>query len=555
MTCDCFVRYPVSTLVAYASLLIFIYNSFKVITCEDTVFISKWINVSLNFVLFFVFGFLLLVSFRYPVLSANVEFNPDESQMLAEAITYLSRPVFWKLTDVSTHGPLDVVPLTLPFFFGYKIDYISGRIVGITLIALSIAFTSGALWCVSGRRGATTGAFPMILFFSLARGADFIHYSSEIVSIFIISVIVFAIFYDMFKRPRSSVFGYISLFATGVLLASLPFAKLQSAYCMVALFCISIYTILEKQSKFRREELISCLALISGCCFFVLALFIYLVRYGAIYDFYQRYIITNTSYIGLIKSFSCSVLMSSSPEWVAFSCFVFIASVAPFLFYRYKITHKSAFFISLVLFVTSIFSILTPRRDFPHYLQYAIIPASLIVSLVFSSFIDFVSDMKFKKTSIAIIFVLASLSWFYPLVEYSYSENLLPFATAHQVKSITSTIIAQKQKLSTLSVWGWSPNFFVETQLPSATRDIITTVQMLKGFPSSQYYKTSYLQDLMSAPPDFFIDTVSDANNKYMGEFEMVSLKDAPELNDFIGRNYVVIKQDRGVVLYKRVNM
>ena len=63
-----------------------------------------------------VFGALLVL--RLPQIKWNAEVNPDESQMLAQAMRLLSHPVPWRDMDSTTSGPLNTMWLSLPMYFG-----------------------------------------------------------------------------------------------------------------------------------------------------------------------------------------------------------------------------------------------------------------------------------------------------------------------------------------------------------------------------------------------------------------------------------------------------
>ena len=51
--------------------------------------------------------FLFLLAWRWPFLLAANEFNPDESQLTAGAMTLAHDPVFWRAVDGGSSGPLN----------------------------------------------------------------------------------------------------------------------------------------------------------------------------------------------------------------------------------------------------------------------------------------------------------------------------------------------------------------------------------------------------------------------------------------------------------------
>src|SRR4051794_23955123 len=66
------------------------------------------------------FAFLILavlLAWRWPFLLSADEYNPDESQLIAGAITLRIDPVPWRSVDGFTSGPLNFYPLLLPRLF------------------------------------------------------------------------------------------------------------------------------------------------------------------------------------------------------------------------------------------------------------------------------------------------------------------------------------------------------------------------------------------------------------------------------------------------------
>lgn len=92
-----------------------------------------------SWILFFG-GMALLLWMRLPVLVFNQEIDPDESQMLAHALTLRYDPIYWKFVDGQTIGPLDSYFLLLPSWFGFDLDYTSARIMGLICILGKFVF-------------------------------------------------------------------------------------------------------------------------------------------------------------------------------------------------------------------------------------------------------------------------------------------------------------------------------------------------------------------------------------------------------------------------------
>src|SRR5580693_4149491 len=66
---------------------------------------------------------LCLAAFHWPFLLDNQELqDPDESQLIAAAITLNHDPLFFRSVDGATCGPIDEIPLTALAMMGMRID-------------------------------------------------------------------------------------------------------------------------------------------------------------------------------------------------------------------------------------------------------------------------------------------------------------------------------------------------------------------------------------------------------------------------------------------------
>jgi hypothetical protein len=99
--------------------------------------------------------FLTLCAFRWPSWFEPKELNPDESQIIAGAITLRDNPVFWKSVDGTTHGPLNEYILTAASLVGVPLNYLGARLMAALLIAgaCSVPGAPCASCCPNVQRG------------------------------------------------------------------------------------------------------------------------------------------------------------------------------------------------------------------------------------------------------------------------------------------------------------------------------------------------------------------------------------------------------------------
>src|SRR5688500_1496949 len=69
-----------------------------------------------------------LFAWRWPFLLESREFNPDESQLIAGAMTLTFDPVFWRSVDGTTSGPLNFYALLPMHAIGLPLDYFTARL-------------------------------------------------------------------------------------------------------------------------------------------------------------------------------------------------------------------------------------------------------------------------------------------------------------------------------------------------------------------------------------------------------------------------------------------
>src|SRR5688572_14703264 len=131
--------------------------------------------------------FLFLLAWRWPFLLTAHDFNPDESQLIAGAITLTHDPVFWRSVDGTTSGPLNFYALLPLHALGLPLDYFSARLTGLILIWGALLAIQQTLVRSYGRAIGWLGVLPAAGCFATVTHWDLIHYSSEHVSLFLLA--------------------------------------------------------------------------------------------------------------------------------------------------------------------------------------------------------------------------------------------------------------------------------------------------------------------------------------------------------------------------------
>ncbi|MES1194477.1 MAG: hypothetical protein ABUL65_01195, partial [Opitutus sp.] len=172
--------------------------------------------------------FLFVLGWRWPFLFAANDFNPDESQLIAGALTLTHDPVFWRSVDGGSSGPLNYYLLVPWHWVGLPLDYFTARLTCLLL-------TWGALFaCLRsfaqnfGRIAAWLGILPAAAFFATVTHPELTNLSTEQLPVLLIAV-AFGLLAA--RTPTDRWRLWTACFAAG----ALPWTKLQSAPIGLAL--------------------------------------------------------------------------------------------------------------------------------------------------------------------------------------------------------------------------------------------------------------------------------------------------------------------------------
>ncbi len=138
--------------------------------------------------LFLVASGILVIMMRLPIIIFNQEINPDESQMIAHALTLRQYPIYWQSVDGTTIGPLDNYALLLPSFFGIALNYTSAKLVGLLCVLGSLWFFYKSVKNFFNDSVARLALLPPLFLVAFTQDADFVHYSSEQLPVFLLNL-------------------------------------------------------------------------------------------------------------------------------------------------------------------------------------------------------------------------------------------------------------------------------------------------------------------------------------------------------------------------------
>ncbi|MFM7476158.1 MAG: hypothetical protein ACKO2T_10620 [Microcystis aeruginosa] len=500
--------------------------------------------------------------------------DPDEAFFITGAIKLLKDPVFWRAVDAGSSGPLNVYPLTLPAFFGFRIEYASSRILGLIMITAAIVCLYYALSTLYDKSLSRPAIVPVVTTVALMKFFDYVHYTSEHFSVAILSVallIVCKYYAGNSSNPNRLIF------ALGFILGTTPFAKIQSVPIAFSIACIFLH-ILWLKSRSRGQFIRSLAAFFLGGMLFSALVVLYLTIFS-IYDAFwtsyieQNLLIYSTDGLGgnvTQLSFSAKIIifiwmLRGVPDTrilFLLTAIVLILGVPFLIIKRFSLSlnqEKSNTFCfvyySLFILVASSYSIIRPGNGFTHYLLFLIIPSGFLIGVFMGELAKVLqmsqltlSDLRFSLlTGVIFITFTGSLLEFATTItsDNFYLNNRRRFARNY-LSPIAKTILKYASPGESMAVWGWASELYVDTGLIQATR---AGVMGPFKSPLQQYFFKQYADDLINSNAKLFVDAVA-PRMFFFTDRETQGHEVFPEIARVINENYRLVDEVQGVRIY-----
>ncbi len=507
---------------------------------------------------FFIFLLLLLIGRANSFLLGFEVLNPDEVQMMANALGLVSRDFQIYEFDGNTSGVLNSLILAWPYFFKIDITFFSTRLTAISLIALSLYLAFKTINIHLKTKTSLIITLPTILFFSLTKDPDYLHYSSELVSTFLL-LLSYWIFTKNFKKQTIQS-CFILMFCLGLIF----FAKIQFFLPAITLSLAFIINIFIYQRSIKKI-FVSCFAFFLPI---ILILAPYIINF-TLNDFIINYFEFPKDYVassqktnplpniifggdlidnneGIKNIFFKHMLLNS-----AFHIFYlyFLSFIIFIIFILRKNNFKKLMNIelfSLVFLILSIIaSILIPGRTHRHYLITLIPFLPIFLAIIIRIFKEDINYIKLKK-----IFIINVLVFLFFLTSL-FSENFKFYSkrfdyTEFRIKNIyldSPKIFKhlEAQSMQKLYIWGWMPQWYVLSYLAPSSRGTISE-KLIEENSYKDYYRNRLLVDIEKYTPDLIIDFVKPGSFRHNSrEF---SLNTFTKLKNFVSKSYIELNKD-----------
>lgn len=461
-------------------------------------------------------SFLLLFLLRLPSIVYNQEINPDESQMLAQALTLRHDPVFWRSVDGTTGGPLNTYLLTVVGMFGFPYDYTTARLVayGLVVLILWLSYRTARLWF--DETPARYALLPFVFMLGLTQHGDLIHYNSELIVVALLtgSVYLYAI---MVKEPKPR-FWRIGLI--GLLLGMVPFSKLQGlpSAAVIGLFVgfdLLTRPRLNTGNKYRRLAMLAG----GGLTFIGVALAL-IVFCGVYWDFETFYIKANFGY-GDNPSFLTQLLYLPAYLHLADEIlFIVLLTTGIWLLSaRPGSTLPAARRFDwrvggllLLLLAAGLYAALRTGMNFVHYLYFLFNPLLLLLAYgwqrLFARRRRWVPGVEMGAMALFLLFFGITTA-----DAYRQGRPANPYPSDQQggwqvpLSPVAKEVMKYAKSGEPLVVWGWMCSYYVETRMPQGVAENHSQRSVLFK-PMLKQYQQRYLSDVLRSYPPVFVDAV-----------------------------------------------
>ena len=504
---------------------------------------------------------LALAAGRWPTWFVQDQLNPDESQLIAGAITLQHFPVYWKDVDTMTAGPLDPYALAGAGLVGLPLNFFGARVFTWLLQAGALLATWAGLRRLVTEPVARLGVLAPLTFWCLTSHHDFIHYSSELVSLLLLALAGWLLAMALTGAAARARPSSLQLFLSGAALGLVPFAKLQGVPPALALALIGLVVLFRSRQK---NGLTPAGWFVAGGLAAPALATALIVAAGQTEEAWHAYILKNLWYIKTAPSTAGPLtrlfaLVNLVPAfcvfwWGSIAC---ACGLVPFAWRQSGPGQRALLAASWVLLGAVIVAVLGPGRLLPHYLGFLILPLGVLLALHLQAAGPQLAAGAFSSRRSGGLIVIFLLLTILPQVVsrrenfHIYAGQFAHYRYEHPPSQTAYYIRQHAQPGDTLALWGWRPQLYVETGLPQGTREAQTERQLSLNPAIQSYYQARYLRDLRTRQPAWFVDVVGAAGFGFQDRTRH-GHETFPELAEYIQNHYEFCADIEAQRIYRR---
>ena len=490
---------------------------------------------------------LVVVASRLGPIRLGSELNPDESQLMAQVMRLPLHPVPWRGVDGTTSGPLNTWALALAHTAGVPLDYPAVHALAAVLLAASCALAYATLRVLAGRTLAVWGAAASAVAITLAQGANYTHYSSELLPSLLESVALFCIALSLARPHARALPGLVC----GVAIGALPWVKLQALAGAVALGAWVLWRNAAGPDHAHRRR--NAVLFIAAALLPSALLLAVVIAGGAWADFWSSYVLGNAGYVGRVTLGGVArrgLALVTAPagfSLIGVVCFVGGWWLLGRPGWRSAAASPLRDFSGAVALLTTatLLSVLTPRAFLAHYHVLLFQPLAIGAACVLAMWRPPGARGPGRRLALGLFvaLVLGSPLLSIPAAVAGARESL---ALRRRVDATAEARVASAVRAVApggrrLAVWGWMPALYVRTGMIPATRHAVCHFVIDPG-PARDHLRASFLDDVRTERPDVIVDAVAGGCFRWSWE-PTDRLASFPELSEFVSAHYQLVSE------------
>ncbi len=477
--------------------------------------------------------------------------NTDEFVIGAKALRFVKNDFNFYEFDGDTSGILNAIFLTWPNLLNLDITYLSIRLSAILAISLTLYFTYKTIEKKLDRKLVLIIFTPLVLFFSLSKDPDFIHYTNELIATLLIIISLFLIFNE--KQTLKLKKAFLISFVLG----SVLFAKMQF-FPVAAMILFFLFV----RQYFKSKDLKTSFLLIVGFLSPIVLVSIYYYANSNFSDLFynvihyplsdlitrnletEKIIADTNSLISIsdsskFKTLISHLLLNSVFHLFYFYFFIFLTYVL--CLKRFDSIYKNFNFDLLLIISSILFTlliILITGSVHRHYLIVLIPMVPIFISIFLFNYQ--INEPKLSKLrplifSLSVLFIISLIyedTKFYSkkFVHSNFNNNEINF---YNPKIFSYLKLEDSDKII---IWGWKPEMYILSNLSPASRDVLNQKQI--DFKSNrEYFKKRFIRDFNKNNPSLVVDNVKPKS--YMFTMKDQNVESFNELSDLLSKNYI----------------
>lgn len=505
---------------------------------------------------------LLLLLGRLPGILYPESLNPDENQLLAQAITLLHDPVYWQSVDGTTIGPLNSYLLCWPGWLGMPITYATARITGFFLLAGTFAALYAGLRYVVAQPIARRTVILLLCFYTFTRHPDFQHFSSELLAILFLTAMWWQLLrgvqtaMDSTRPALNERPSVTPVLLAGLLAGLVPYAKLQPVPIAAVLALYGLYRLI-RQGRwtlawlFVGAGLLPTALLVSGT-----------LMAGVTDRFWLFYIESNLFSYG--EYYKDLFPLAQQPLWqkvlllpAAFSAekafMLFAIGVGTSLLLllirpTWPVPKQLPWGGVALWLAAALFCYLKPGTYFLHHLQLLLIPMAWLLALSQETLRRQRPLIRFYPVQTALPICLLALVFIGHALRYRQTPDdingPLRALQIHRLKPenpVVHTLKQYAQPNDQLVVWGWKMSYHVDTQLAQGVSENHSFRSIMPHSLRADYQR-KYMEDMERTQPALFVDATG-PSSLWMTDTARFRHERFQALGQYVRMHYTLVKQ------------